>query len=169
MGLQTVGHDWATFTFFLEHWGFDTKNHGHSYTVEVTKCPNFGGWSWLLSVFYSETLGLSLELSWLQVGIMRSYLKSGASHLALVVKNPPANAGDIRNQYLIPRPGRSPGRRHGNPLQHSLLEESHGQRRLAGYSPWGHKKSDTTEQLPLWRLIPSSGDDFVNRLFMYYI
>ena len=117
------------------------------------KGPNvliLGGWSWLLSVFnspifYSETPGLSLELSWLQVGIMRSYLKSGVSHLALVVKNPPADAGDIRDQYLIPGPGRSPGRGHGNPLQYSLPEESHGQRRLAGYSPRGRKKSDTTE------------------------
>ena len=30
-----------------------------------------------------------------------------------------------------------------------LLGESHGQRSLVGYSPWGHKESDTTEQL-LW-------------------
>ena len=29
----------------------------------------------------------------------------------------------------------------------SILEESHGQRSLAGYSPWAHKESDTTEQL----------------------
>ena len=28
-----------------------------------------------------------------------------------------------------------------------LPREFHGQRRLAGYSPWGHKESDTTEQL----------------------
>ena len=30
-----------------------------------------------------------------------------------------------------------------------LSGESHGQRSLAGYSPWGHKESDTTEQLTL--------------------
>ena len=36
---------------------------------------------------------------------------------------------------------------HGNPLQYSCLENPHGQRSLAGYSPWGHKESDTTERL----------------------
>ena len=35
----------------------------------------------------------------------------------------------------------------GNPLQYSCLENPHGQRSLVGYSPWGHKESDTTEQL----------------------
>ena len=39
-----------------------------------------------------------------------------------VVKNPPASAGDIRDAGLIPGLGRSPGRRHGNPLQYSCLE-----------------------------------------------
>ena len=45
-----------------------------------------------------------------------------ASQVALVVKNPPANAGDIRDAGLIPGSGRSPGGRHGNPLQDSCLE-----------------------------------------------
>ena len=40
----------------------------------------------------------------------------------LVVKNPPANAGDIRDAGLIPGLGRSPGGRHGNPLQYSCLQ-----------------------------------------------
>ena len=43
----------------------------------------------------------------------------GASQVALVVKNPPANAGDMG---LIPGSGRSPGEGHGNPLQYSCLE-----------------------------------------------
>ena len=30
---------------------------------------------------------------------------------------------------------------------HDWSQESHGQRSLAGYSPWGHKEPDTTEQL----------------------
>ena len=46
----------------------------------------------------------------------------GASQVALVVKNPPANAGDIRDTGLIPGLGRSPGGGHGNPLQFSCLE-----------------------------------------------
>ena len=40
----------------------------------------------------------------------------------LVVKNPPANAGDARDMGLIPESGRSPGGGHGNPLQYSCLE-----------------------------------------------
>ena len=43
--------------------------------------------------------------------------------------------------------GRSPGRGHGNPLQYSCLENLHGQRSLASYSPWDRKESDTTERL----------------------
>ena len=42
--------------------------------------------------------------------------------MALVVKNPPANAGDIRDPSLIPGLGRSLGGGHGNPLQYSCLE-----------------------------------------------
>ena len=45
----------------------------------------------------------------------------------------------------IPGLGRSPGEGHGNPLQDSCLESPHGQRSLAGYSPWGRAESDTTE------------------------
>ena len=45
-----------------------------------------------------------------------------------MVKNPPANAGDIRDTGSIPGLGRYPGGGH------------------VGYSPWGHKESDTTEE-----------------------
>ena len=40
-----------------------------------------------------------------------------------------------------------PGGGHGNPLQYSYLENPHGQRSLVGYSAWGHKESDVSEQL----------------------
>ena len=39
-----------------------------------------------------------------------------------MVKNPPANAGDVRDAGSIPGSGRSPGGGHGNPLQYSCLE-----------------------------------------------
>ena len=39
-----------------------------------------------------------------------------------VIKNPPANAGDIRDASSIPGLERSPGGGHGNPLQYSYLE-----------------------------------------------
>ena len=44
------------------------------------------------------------------------------SQAALVVKNPPPNAGDVRDMGLIPGLGRCPGGGHGNPLQYSCLE-----------------------------------------------
>ena len=65
--------------------------------------------------------------------------------MALVVENLPASAGDLIDTGSIPGLGRSPGGRHGNPLQYSRLENPHGQGSLAGYSPQGHKESDTTE------------------------
>ena len=42
--------------------------------------------------------------------------------MALVVKNPPANAGDVRDLGSIPGWGRSPGGGQGNPLQYFCLE-----------------------------------------------
>ena len=42
--------------------------------------------------------------------------------MALVVKNPSANAGDVRDVGLIPESGQSPGGGRGNPLQYSYLE-----------------------------------------------
>ena len=52
------------------------------------------------------------------------------------------NVGDLGS---IPRFERSPGGGNGNPLQYSSLENPHGQRSLAGYSPCGHQASDMTE------------------------
>ena len=52
-----------------------------------------------------------------------------------MVNNPPANAGDIRDMGTIPGSGKS--------LPVFMLGESHGQRSLVGYSPWGCKESDT--------------------------
>ena len=54
------------------------------------------------------------------------------------------NAGDPGS---IPELGRSPREVNGCPLQYAWLENPHGQRSLAGYSPWGHKESDMTECL----------------------
>ena len=59
-------------------------------------------------------------------------------------KESACNVGDLGS---IPGLGRSPGGRHGNPLQYSCLEDPQGQRSLAGCSPWGHKESDMTERL----------------------
>ena len=46
----------------------------------------------------------------------------GVSQMTLLVKNPFANTGDVRDMGLIPGSGRSPGEGHDNPLQYSCLE-----------------------------------------------
>ena len=71
-----------------------------------------------------------------------------------MVKNLPSNAGDLRDTGSTPGSWRSPGGGHGNPLQYFCLEDSHGQRSLAGYSSWGHKESNTTEA----NLAPGEGN-----------
>ena len=61
--------------------------------------------------------------------------------MALVVKNPPANAGGVRDLDLIPGSGRTPGEGNVNLLQYSCLENSQDR----GSNPCGHKELDTTE------------------------
>ena len=61
----------------------------------------------------------------------------GASLVAQMVKNPGFN----------PWVGKIPWRRKWQPAPVFLPGESHGQRSLAGYSPWGHKELDMAEQL----------------------
>jgi len=66
------------------------------------------------------------------------------------VKESACNAGDLGS---IPESRRSPGEENGNPLQLFLPGESHGQRSLAGYGPWGHKELDITWHLTLWLFV----------------
>ena len=53
-----------------------------------------------------------------------AFKEERASRVALVVKNSPASAGDVRDMGSIPGSGRSPRGRRGNPLQYSCLENS---------------------------------------------
>ena len=63
--------------------------------------------------------GLSPTFSFLKNG---STVNVQASQVALVVKNLPVNAGDVRDAGSIPGSGRSPRGGHSNPLQYSCLE-----------------------------------------------
>ena len=62
-----------------------------------------------------------------------------------MVKNFPANAGDVRDAGSIPRLGRFPWKRAWQPTPVFLPGEPHGQRSRVGYSPWGCKKLNRTE------------------------
>ena len=67
------------------------------------------------------------------------------SQMVLVVKDLPASAGDGKRLGLIPWVGEIPWRRAWQPIPVFLPGESHGQRSLGGYSPWGCKELDMTE------------------------
>jgi len=66
-----------------------------------------------------------------------------ASLVAQMVKHPPA----MQETWVPSWVGKIPWRRKWQPTQVSLPGKAHGQRSLAGYSPWDHKESDTTEKL----------------------
>ena len=70
-----------------------------------------------------------------------------SSEVMLVVKNPPANAEDIRN--MVWYQGWEDPLEVGMATHSSILawKNPHGQRSLEGYNSWGRKKSDTTERL----------------------
>ena len=69
-----------------------------------------------------------------------------ASLVVLVVENLRDNAGDLRHRI-----GKISWRRAQQPTPVFLPGESHGQRSLVGYSPWGHRELDTTEATVLHR------------------
>ena len=63
----------------------------------------------------------------------------------IVVKTPPANAGDTGDAGLIPGLGRCPGGGNSNPLQYSYLENPMDRGAWWATVHGGHKESDTTE------------------------
>ena len=76
-----------------------------------------------------EGIGYPLQYSW-------------ASLVAQLVKNLPV----LQETWVRSLGWEDPLEEgHGNPLQYSCLENPHGQRKLAGCSPWDHKESNTTE------------------------
>ena len=78
-----------------------------------------------------------------------------------MVKNPPASAGNPEEVGSIPESGRSLEK---EMVSHSsiLAWKSHGERSLVGYSPWGHKESDTIEHTNKLRLRGVMGGESVH-------
>ena len=92
-----------------------------------------------------ETFGKDSNQLWTSAKESRFHLIK-RTHLrgVSVVKNPPANAGDMGS---IPELGRSSGSRKWQPTPVFLPGKSHGQRSLVGYGSGDHKQSDTTWKL----------------------
>ena len=88
---------------------------------------------------YSQSRGFSNSHVWMWLRAMvfpeGTYGFLGGS----VGEESACNVGDLG---FCPWAGEIPWRKHGNPLQYSYLENSHGQRSLVGYSSWGNKESD---------------------------
>ena len=77
--------------------------------------------------------------------IQQIFAKPYRPQVALVIKNLPADAGDVRDSGFDPWVRKIPWRRKWQPTPVFLPGKSHRQRSLAGYSPWGPKESDTSE------------------------
>ena len=120
--------------YFLFQKGFVPLGHRHFHTL------------FLLS-------HINTCLSWVSSSVLTSSEQRMLNYLAQ--KDSPIICGSDSKEStcnsgglgLVPGLGRSPRGGHGNPLRYSCPENPHGQRSLAGYSPWGHKELDTTEKL----------------------
>ena len=75
------------------------------------------------------------SILWKSIG----YIEFGASRVAQLVKNLP----EVQEAGFNPWVGKLPWRRAQQPTPVFLPREFHGQRSLMGYSPWGHRESDT--------------------------
>ena len=101
--VQTIGKEWHYFRAVQSTVLKSHKREGSSVLEEEDGIQT--------------VLSLSLFILGMCQHLINITVASMASQVAFVVKNPPANTGDVRDKGLISRSGRSPGGRHGNPLQ----------------------------------------------------
>ena len=90
------------------------------------------GWCYILQETWKKTEG-------------NTFRKDPASLVPKTVRNPPA----VQETWTWTLDQEDPWRREWQPTQVSLPGESHGQRSLVGYIPWGGKELDTTERLSM--------------------
>ena len=100
----------------------------------------------ILAIVNSASMNIEVHVSF-QIRVFVFLLL--ASQMALLVKNPLTNPGETKRCRFDPWVGKILWRRAWQSTPVFLPGESHGQRSLAGYSPWGYKESDVTEQLSL--------------------
>jgi len=125
---QGVGFWWREWETREEE--FSIKNRKGPFIYESTSARYFSSLSFLAFIILLNFLGLP---SWLL--------------FTAVIRHGKESAYNARGLSSIPGSGRSLGGGRGNPLQYSCLENLHGQRSLAGYSPQVCKESDMTEWL----------------------
>ena len=121
-----------------EHWiGLPFPSPMHESEKEVSQsCPTL-----------SNPMDCSLPGSSIHGIFQARVLEWGAiafsAQVVLVVKNSPANAGEVKDAGLIPGLQRSPGGRHGNLVQYSCLENPRDRRRARWATVYRVEKSQT--------------------------
>ena len=111
------------------------------------------------------------HLTWSKLEFLKDcWAFLGASQVALVLKNPSANAGDVRRRFdSCVR--NIPWRRKWQPTLVLLPGKSRGQRSLIDYSPCVHKESDRAEWIRIWRALLGTGlcsNDYRTSFGPYY-
>ena len=125
---------WASFTCFSSIFPENSFSDLSSFIVQAEMCLLF---FILCNIYIGDHIYKYLSNT-------VQYSNRGLSQGELVVKNTPANAGDLRDVGLVPELGRSAGE--GNATQVFLPGESHGHRSLAGYSLQDCKVLDMNEE-----------------------
>ena len=142
MGLQRVGHDSVTELapprFPLPYMLLLLSRFSHV-RLCVTPSKQVGTSLWAVKMRAVMTSRENFPPLPLYVCFCTVYY---CFQVVLVVKNH-LPMQETREMGSVPGSGRSPGAGHPTPV--FLPGESHGQRSLAGYSPWGHTELDTTE------------------------
>ena len=95
-------------------------------------------WWWVTAIFQTLTSLFVMIILKNSIAFCNMGFPGGSDS-----KESACNSGNLGSILGL---GRSPGKGNGNPLQYSCLENPHGRRSLAGYSPWGCKYLVMTEQ-----------------------
>ena len=103
------------------------------YTVKINKA------------IYSSLIKYSLQKRWKYYDIWQTMLYLDIEFELYIRADSSAGKKPTCNGDPGSIPGRSPGGGHGNPLQYSCLKNPHGQRSLAGSSPWDRKELEASE------------------------
>ena len=137
-------------TYFLTV--FSTKGLLMSFHVEANSVTS----KHILIIHFTSSFFILLLISFTSpTNISHGLISNIATQLKTFFCSPghmnnlgfPRGSGAMQETWVQSWVGKIPCRRAWQPTPASLPGQFHGQRSLAGYSPWGHKESDTTEQL----------------------
>ena len=132
-GHKNTAHRGSVFKSQLVHLVLQRSEGTH--LLQGPPCP-LGTRSWFLGRGRNFVFMIKYEYAH-GTEVDNLYKCPGASLVTQTVKNPPAmREAQVRSLGWEDPPGGG----NGNPLQYSCLEKSHGQRSLAGYSPWGSQR-----------------------------